>query len=175
MSKDFNIRGIAEVQIGLPGDGIAGADLTSFTEFKVTSGKIGGGKRQKKTIPSENNSNYLTVSEGKTPLTFGIDLYEVKGEDLPMLLGGTWDDIGKKYSDPIGDDEAIYLTVILITEAVNGKKAKITYPYMFVAGSYEGNLANAELAAVNLDCEANTPVSALGVKASPRTIEWIAA
>lgn len=169
----MNIRGIESLEFGAPGDGVAGADLTKYEDFKVSSMNFKDIKFGTENIPAENKPAYLTVNGEAEPNTMGGELYNVPLANLPALTGGTYDDTKKEYYPPeVGQD--IYLTVVLTTIATKGKKTQLTFPYAKVTAWREGVLTEKELVTVRFEAVANLPVAADGTKGKTSITKEIA-
>lgn len=164
MAKETNIRGVAKIEIGLPGDGVVG---TSLTEFKgsvvaLNSLSIDGGDASETTIATEGDDSYLTVGTGSTPATSTFKLLEVVGTDAVMILGGSYDGPSKTWSAPKLKPNK-YLSVVITDLEGN----QVVFPYAKVAGKHVGNITKSELLSLEIKITANTPVSAAGIEGSP--------
>ena len=171
MSKKDNLKGIASISIGVPGDGVVGGSLTAFTAIVLSSLNLTGTKVNTETLPIENIDNYLTVKSGSTPATATFKLLEVTAENAVMLMGGTWDAPSMRWEAPISP-EGKRLSVVFQTEPLNGRYAKITFPNGFVVASYEGSISKNQLLSVNIDVTADIPETAAGVQNAPYSVQW---
>ncbi len=159
----MNVRGIETIGFGAPGDGVAGASLTTYKDFKVSSVSFTDPKFSTENIPAENKPVYLTVGGDAEPSVIGGELYNVPLSALPELTGGIYNSSKKEYYPPKSAPD-IYLTVKLTTVATNGKKIEITFPFAKVTAWREGTLTEKELVTVHFEAIANTPVSKSGVE-----------
>ncbi len=171
MSKNNNIKGIASISIGAPGDGVVGASLTAFTAIVLNSLSLNGTKLVTENLSIENVDNYLTIKNGSNPTTASFKLLEITGADKVLLQGGTWTEEDLLWEAPITPEE-IRLSVVLQTVPLNGRYAKITFPYCFVSASDEGSITQNALFSVNVEVIANVPETALGVQKAPYTVQW---
>lgn len=170
--QEDNILGVEQIEIGLPGDGVAGVSLTVFKDVVLNSLNLSTAKVKTKDIPSEGKDIYLTVTEGSDPTKTGFKLLGVPGESAVMLIGGAWDAPTKKFSGP---KEAVgkYLTVVITSKPVKGQKAKITFPYMHCVSNWDGGISKGDLLPISIEGIANIPTTALGVENDPYEIQWI--
>jgi len=164
MAKETNIRGVAKIEIGLPGDGVVGAALTEFLGNVVVlnSLNLDGGDASELTIATEGDDSYLTVDTGKAPTTATFKLLEVVGVDAVMLLGGSYDSPSKTWDAP-NTSISKYLSVVITDLAGN----QVIFPYAKIAAKYLGNITKSELLSIEIKATANTPVSAADVEGAP--------
>ncbi len=167
MAKETNIRGVAKIEIGLPGDGVVGTTLTEFDGSTVVlnSLSLDGGDTDETTIATEGNDSYLTVSTGSSPATATFRLLEVVGDSAVMILGGAYDSVSKTWSAPKARPDK-YLSVIITDVEGN----KVVFPYAKINGKYSGSITKSELLSLEVSLTANTPVSAAGVEGAPYEI-----
>ena len=162
MAKEDNIRGVEKIEIGLPGNGVVGTNLTQFKAVVLNSLSLTGGEANEETIKTEQDDSYLSINTASTPATSTFKLYEVAGAGAVMLLGGSWDVASKTWSAPkIAPDK--HLSVV-ITDIVGNK---ITFPYAKVAAKFDGNITKGELLSVNVIITANTPIATSGTEGAP--------
>lgn len=167
MSKESNIRGVAKIEIGLPGDGVLGTSLTEFDGKTVVLNSLSfdGGDSSETTISTEGDDSYLTVGTGSTPPTTTFKLLEVIGADAVMILGGSYDAPSKTWDAPKVKPNK-YLSVVITDLEGN----KVIFPYAKVSGKHVGNITKSELLSLEIKATANTPVSAAGVSGAPYQI-----
>lgn len=172
MAKENNVRGVEKLELGIPGDGVVGASLTSFTEISLDSVTVTGGKGSNEDISTYQEDVYLSVTTTTEARILEVTLYGVTGENLVLLMGGSWDATGKEWSAPANAPN-IYLSAVLTSEETNGKKAVLTYAYAKIDASFDGSIGKSQLLDVKVTITANTPISAAGVKGSPFKIKYI--
>ncbi|WP_142783350.1 hypothetical protein [Changchengzhania lutea] len=171
MAKSDNIRGVEKIEIGLPGDGVVGATLTTFAAVVLNSLTLTGSEATEETISTEQDDSYLTVNTGANPATANFKLYEVTGDSAVMLMGGAWDDINKVWSAPKTVPNK-YLSVVITTDVTEGKKTEITFAYAKVVAKFDGNITKNGLLSLDVQLTANTPVSAASVEGAPFEIKF---
>lgn len=165
MAKKNNFLGLAKLEIGLPGDGVMGDDLTSFEDAELDGTSIEGRTSTLANISTYKKRNYLTVNGESTPSTVTIRLYGVTPEQRAMLEGGTVDSEGL-YAEPVDENQNIYRSVNMEGEEIDGVKYVIRMPYAHVQSRLQGTISNTGLPALELTLTANTPESEDGVKGS---------
>lgn len=158
MAKENNLRGVASVEFGTPGNGVMGASLTAFTAVEVGSTNMSGAEANTETLSTEQEDAYLTLTADATPTSLTVRLFEVFGDDAVLLMGGSYSaGPPPKYSAPIAVPD-IFLSFRLTTQPINGKIAKLEFPYAKVVARHEGTLTKNGLLAVEVVVTANTPV-----------------
>jgi len=167
MSKETNIRGVGQIEMGIPGDGVLGASLTIFSGKTVVlnSLSIDGGDANETTIATEGDDNYKTVNTGSTPANATFKLLEVTGTEAVMILGGSYDAPSKTWDAPKTKPNK-YLSVVITDLEGN----KVIFPYAKVSGKHVGNVTKSELLSIEIKITANTPVSAAGAEGAPYQI-----
>lgn len=165
MAKQNNLYGLDKFEVGPPGDGVMGTDLTNFDEVELNSVNLDGMTSSVTNISTYKNVNYLSVRDNETPATVTARLFGVTPEQMVMLAGGEVgaDGLWEKPAHP----ESIFLSLNIEGEEINGKKGVIRFPYALVQARPQGTISNSGLPAVEVTFTANTPESAAGVKGSP--------
>jgi len=171
MAKKDNIKGVEQIRIGLPGDGVVGTSLSGFGAVVLSSLSLTGSEANEETIATEQDDGYLTVNTGSNPATATFKLYEVTGADAVLLMGGTWDTATKTWKAPKTAPNK-YLSVVILTEAVEGQRARITFPYAKVVARYDGTITKSELLSIDVSITANTPVSNDGAEGAPYEVQF---
>lgn len=165
MAKRNNILGIAKFQLGQPGDGVMGTELTDFPEIEVNSVNLDGGTVTQTNIPTENEDVYISVNDAAAPSTVVARLYGVTAEQLVMLAGG---EVG---TDGLWEKPAqtpdIYLSMNIEGKEIDGEKTVVRFPYAKVQARPQGTITKNALPAIEVTLTANVPVSSAGVKGSP--------
>lgn len=172
MAKNDNIKGVASIKIGPPGDGVVGTSLTTFDKVVLSSLSLSGAEANETTIATEQTDSYLTLSEGSTPATATFRLYEIHGADAVMLMGGSYDSATKTWKAPVSVPDK-YLSVVVTSESIDGQHAEITFPYAKVVARHEGSITKNDLLSVEVTLTANTPVTAAGVENAPYEIKFV--
>ena len=171
MAKNDNVLGIETIEIGAPGDGIMGATLTSFTVVELNSTSFAGAEANEETLTTEQEDAYLTIGATANPNVLQFRLFEVFGDALVLLMGGTY--ATGKWEAPLSVPDT-FLSVRLTSKPINGFKMTIEFPYAKVSARHEGSITKNNLLAVAVTATANTPVSALAVKGAPYVITKVA-
>ena len=174
MAVNDNIRGVARIQIGPPGDGVVGTTLTEFSGRVVVlnSATFTGAEANQETIATEGADAYLSLNTGATPASLNFKLLEVTGDAAVMLMGGSYDSTSKTWKAPNSLPDK-YLSVVLTSEAIDGKKATITIPYAKVVARHDGSITKNDLLSVDVIATANTPVAADGTENAPFEIQIV--
>lgn len=171
MAKYNNLLGLEKVEIGDPGDGIMGADLTEFNDIEVGSVTIEGANANEENIPTEANDTYLTVDGTVDPTSITLRLFGVTAEQRVQLMGGkvgTVDDGEDEgsYMAPVGKP-AIYKSFKATSKTIDGKRGVFKIPYGKVNAREQGTITKNGLPAVDITITANTPESEAGVEGNP--------
>lgn len=172
MAKNDNVLGIEKIEIGEPGDGVMGSTLTPFTVVELNSTSFTGAEANEETLTTEQEDAYLTISAAANPTSMQFRLFEVFGEALVLLMGGTFATGEWEAPQSIPDK---YLSIRLTSKEIGGFKMQIEFPYAKVSARHEGSITKNNLLAVAVNATANTPVSGVGVKGSPYVIRKVAA
>lgn len=172
MAKSDNILGVAQIELGAPGDGVMGGSLTAFTSVELNSVNFSGATASDETIPTEQEDAYLTIGTSAEPTTMTFRLYEIFAADAVLLMGGTYDAMTDEYRAPetVADT---YLSLRLTTKSIDGIYMEIEFPYAKISARNEGSITKAGLLAVEVTATANTPVSVAQVKGPPYTIRRV--
>ena len=169
MAKNDNLIGVFKIEIGAPGDGVMGGSLTTYTQVELNSLQMTGAESNETTIPTETEDAYLTLSEAATAGQVTFRLYEAWGDDLALLMGGSYDSMAAKYSAPVSLPENYY-SVRITTQAIDGKYMRLEMPYCKVSSRHNGNLSKGTILACEVTCTINTPVTSGDVKNPPYDI-----
>lgn len=173
MAKNDNVLGVEKIEIGAPGDGVMGTSLTTFTAVELNSVSFAGAESNEDTIPTETEDAYLTIGTAANPTSMTFRLYEVFGADAVLLLGGTYDAMTSEYRAPKAVPDQ-YLSIRLTSNAIDGFKMEIEFPYARISARHEGSITKSGLLAVQVTATANTPVSSGQVEGPPYTIRKVA-
>lgn len=173
MAKNDNVLGVAKIEIGEPGDGIMGTSLTTFSVVELNSVNFGGAEANEETITTEQEDAYLTIAAAANPSTLQFRLFEVFGDALALLLGGTYNGVNGEWLAPESVPDK-YLSIRLTSKPINGFYMEIEMPYARISARHEGTITRNSLLAVDVVATANTPVSAAQVKGAPYTIRKVA-
>lgn len=174
MAKNDNVLGVESIALGAPGDGVMGGTLTSFTDIEVNSVNLSGATASNESIPTEDEDAYLTIGTSSEPTTMVFRLYGVFGDDLVLLMGGTYDSMNSSYEAPKAVADT-YLSVRLTSKAISGFKMRIDMPYAKIDARHEGAITKSALLAVEITATANTPVSSGQVEGAPYSLTKVAA
>lgn len=159
MAQEKNIFGVAQFELGAPGDGIMGASLTNFPDVEVGSVNIEGSQANESTIPTESNDSYITLNDTATPATVTARLYGVTPTQMVMLAGGAVNGTDGLWEAP-GTVPNIYLSFRLTAQPLNGEYGVIEMAYAKVTARLQGTITKNGLPAVDLLITANTPIAA---------------
>jgi hypothetical protein len=173
MAKNDNVLGVAKIEIGAPGDGVMGTSLTEFNVVELNSTNFDGSEANEETITTEQEDAYLTLSAAANPNILTFRLFEVFGDALVLLMGGTYTDGTKTWDAPESIADT-YLSVRLTSKAINGFYMTIEFPYAKISARHQGTITKNNLLAIDVTATANTPVSAGGTKGAPYTIKKVA-
>lgn len=165
MAKKNNILGIDKFELGAPGDGVMGDDLTNFPDIEVSSVTLDGGTVTQTNIATEGEDVYLSVNDAADPSTVTARLYGVTAEQMVTLAGG---EVG---ADGLWEKPAqtpdIHLSMNLEGKEVDGQRSVIRFPYAKIQARPQGTVTKNALPAIEVTLTANVPVSEAGVKGSP--------
>lgn len=167
MGKEKNLHGVRILELGLPGDGVMGSNLTQFNEIEFQSLVIEGVGSKVIHFDTEADDNFFTVSDGKVPLALRVRLFEVDLSNYPLLMGGTY--ANGRWDAPNVMPE-VHLSCRLTSFPVNGVSRVLEIPYGHVTAKIEGKVSLTTLPALEIALFANVPVSVAGNKGSPYSI-----
>lgn len=174
MAKNDNVHGVEQIELGAPGDGVMGTTLTAFTDIEVNSVNLSGATASNENIPTEDEDAYLTIGTSSEPTTMTFRLYGVFGDDLVLLMGGSYDSMTTTYSAPKAVADT-YLSVRLTSKAISGFKMHLEMPYAKIDARHEGAITKSALLALEVTATANTPVSSGQVEGPPYELKKVAA
>jgi hypothetical protein len=173
MAKSDNILGVEQIELGAPGDGVMGASLTPFTNVEVNSVNLSGATASNESIPTEDEDAYLTIGTSSEPTSMTFRLYEVFGDDLVLLMGGSYDSMNTTFNAPKAVADT-YLSVRLTSKAISGFKMQLEMPYAKIDARHEGSITKSALLAVEVTATANTPVASGGAEGAPYSLVKVA-
>ena len=168
-----DLYGVSKIEIGAPGDGVMGTIFDEYLDIVKDSVSLVMPEPDTVEIYSETEqtSPYKIIPKQSEGAKLEFALYGVDMSKFPDFLGGTWDDVNKKWIAP-RTLTVIYKSVRITTSETDaeGNKLAVEMPYASIVAGIDGKLSSENLASLKVTCKAQVPIAADGTKGDPLVI-----